>query len=80
MELLERIKCITDSEFISDLTFECQISFCQFYELGEINIGDYSLKEWNDAAQYIGNDNTEFTNRLDAKKYICIALYKRKVA
>lgn len=80
MELLERIKCITDSDFISDLTYICQISFCQFYELGEININDYSLKEWNDAAQYISNDNMIFTNKLEAKKHICTELFKRKVA
>lgn len=57
MELLERIKYITGSDFISDLAQNCRITFYQFHKIKEINIDDYSLKEWNEAAQYISNEN-----------------------
>ena len=55
MELLERIKYITGSDFISDLAQNCRITFYQFHKIKEINIDDYYLKEWNEAAQYISN-------------------------
>ena len=74
MELLERIKYITGSDFISDLAQNCRITFYQFHKIKEINIDDYSLKEWNDAAKYVSNQNKEFNNSLDAKKYICSIL------
>ena len=46
--------------------------------LKEINIDDYSLKEWNDAAKYVSNQNKEFNNSLDAKKYICSILMHKE--
>ena len=39
---------------------------------------DYSLKEWNDAAKYVSNQNKEFNNSLDAKKYICSILMHKE--
>ena len=42
------------------------------------NIDDYSLKEWNDAAKYVSNQNKEFNNSLDAKKYICSILMHKE--
>ena len=74
MELLERIKYITGSDFISDLAQNCRITFYQFHKINEINIDDYSLKEWNEAAQYIGCNNKRFDNSKDAKEYICTVL------
>ena len=65
MELLERIRFITNSEYISDLACNRYLTFYQFHEIEEINIDDYSLKEWNDAAKYVSNQNKEFNNRLD---------------
>ena len=78
MELLERIKYITGSDFISDLAQNCRITFYQFHKIKEINIDDYSLKEWNDAANYVSNQNKEFNNSLDAKKYICSILMHKE--
>ena len=78
MELLERIKYITGSDFISDLAQNCRITFYQFHKIKEINIDDYSLKEWNDAAKYVSNQNKEFNNSLDAKKYICSKLMHKE--
>ncbi len=78
MELLERIKYITGSDFISDLAQNCRITFYQFHKIKEINIDDYSLKEWNDAAKYVSNQNKEFNNSLDAKKYICSILMHKE--
>ena len=49
MELLERIRFITNSDYISDLACNRYLTFYQFHEIEEINIDDYSLKEWNDA-------------------------------
>lgn len=47
MELLERIRFITNSEYISDLACNRYLTFYQFHEIEEINIDDYSLKESN---------------------------------
>lgn len=79
MELLERIKYITGSDFISDLVQNCRITFYQFHKIKEINIDDYSLKEWNEAAQYISNENKKFDNSQDARDYICTVLCLRRV-
>ena len=64
MELLERIRFITNSDYISDLACNRYLTFYQFHEIEEINIDDYSLKEWNDAAKYVSNQNKEFNNSL----------------
>ena len=77
MELLERIKIITHNDYISDLPHTCQLSFYQFHKLKKINIDDYSLKEWNETAQYIGCNNKRFDNSKDAKEYICTVLNKK---
>lgn len=78
MELLERIRFITNSDYISDLACNRYLTFYQFHEIEEINIDDYSLKEWNDAAKYVSNKNKEFNNSLDAKKYICSILMHKE--
>ena len=78
MELLERIRFITNSEYISDLACNRYLTFYQFHEIEEINIDDYSLKEWNDAAKYVSNQNKEFNKSLDAKKYICSILMHKE--
>ena len=44
MELLERIRFITNSDYISDLACNRYLTFYQFHEIEEINIDDYSLK------------------------------------
>lgn len=80
MELLERIRYITGSDFISDLAHNCWITFYQFHKINEINIDDYSLKEWNEAAQYISKENKIFDNSIEARDYICTVLCKRRVA
>ncbi|MDO5813381.1 MAG: hypothetical protein Q4Q31_09845 [Bacillota bacterium] len=80
MELLERIKEITGSDFISDLVHYRWITFYQFHRINEININDYSLKEWNEAAQYISHENKKFDNSRDARDYICTVLCMRRVA
>ena len=72
MELLERIRFITNSDYISDLACNRYLTFYQFHEI------DYSLKEWNDAAKYVSNQNKEFNNSLDAKKYICSILMHKE--
>ena len=59
MELLERIRFITNSDYISDLACNRYLTFYQFHEIEEINIDDYSLKEWNDAAKYVSNRSEE---------------------
>lgn len=78
MELLERIKIITGSDFISDLSLNCSVTFYQFHKIKQININDYSLKEWNQAAQYIGDNTKHFDNSDDAREYICTVLKSRK--
>ena len=77
MELLERIRFITNSEYISDLACNRYLTFYHSW-IEEINIDDYSLKEWNDAAKYVSNQNKEFNNSLDAKKYICSILMHKE--
>lgn len=79
MELLERIRFITNSDYISDLACNRYLTFYQFHEIEEINIDDYSLKEWNEAAQYISNENKKFDNSQDARDYICTVLCLRRV-
>ena len=48
-------------------------------DIDQLNVyDDYSLKEWNDAAKYVSNQNKEFNNSLDAKKYICSILMHKE--
>ena len=53
MELLERMREISGGLYISDLCGNFYMTNNQVNELKQIDSNDYSIHEWNDAAQYI---------------------------
>ena len=56
MELLERIRFITNSDYISDLACNRYLTFYQFHEIEEINIDDYA----NTLPASMGGNKTPF--------------------
>ena len=71
MELLERMREISGGLYISDLCGNFYITNNQVNERKKIDSNDYSIHEWNDAAQYISGSNICFQDINDAKSFIC---------
>ncbi len=71
MELLERMREISGGLYISDLCSNFYMTNNQVDELKQIDSDDYSIHEWNDAAQYISGSNISFQDTNDAKSFIC---------
>lgn len=69
MELLEYLRIQTDCDYISDLR-GCKRVYSIKNALINLEIGQYSLKEWNDAVSYISLANLTFATAEDAANYL----------
>ena len=69
MELLEYLRIQTDCDYISDLK-GCKRLHSIKNALINLEIRQYSLKEWNDAVSYIGLTNLTFATAEDAANYL----------
>lgn len=69
MELLEYLRIQTDCEYISDLS-RCTRFYSIKNALCGLDVQQYSLKEWNDAAVYISGETVSFSRAEEAAEYL----------
>ncbi len=72
VELLEYIAANTSSEYISDLrsSYSCLKKRAVLRCISRIDPEECSLREWNNAANYITGQHVHFQCRSDAKAFI----------
>lgn len=69
MELLEYLRIRTDCAYISDLR-GCTKFYSIKNALNHLDVQQYSLREWNDAASYIANKALSFSEAEEAANYL----------
>lgn len=70
MELLDKLVDIVDCMYISDLCRQTIVSVEQQKQIAMINADDYSLKEWQDALDYIIKKRVDIISVDEAKKVL----------
>lgn len=70
MELLDELVDIVDCMYISNLCYQTIISMEQQKRIETINADDYSLKEWQDALEYILKTRVDIISVDEGKKVL----------
>lgn len=70
MELLDKLVGIVDCMYISNLHHQTMLSLEQLKQIEAINVDDYSLKEWQDALDYIIKRRIDIVSVDEGKKVL----------
>lgn len=70
MELLDRLVDIVDCMYISNLHHQTILSLEQLKQIETINANDYSLKEWQNALEYIIKTRVDIISADEGKKVL----------
>lgn len=70
MELLDKLVDIVDCMYISNLCRQTIVSVEQQKQIAMINADDYSLKEWQNALEYIIKTRVDIISADEAKKVL----------
>ena len=74
LSFLDYMAAKTGFMYVSDLSLDESLIYIQ-HVLRDIESQSYSLKEWNDAVEYITREKAEFETGEQAKQYL-LALSK----
>ena len=74
LELLEKIRIVTEKMYISDLYKSIDFTYKQAGRILLFSLDDYSLKEWTDAINYISQTKHSFETKEAARDFLYVLL------
>lgn len=74
LELLERIRIVTEKMYISDLYKSIDFTYKQVGRILLFSLDDYSLKEWTEAVNYINQTRQTFETKEAARDFLYVLI------
>ncbi len=74
LELLERIRIVTEKMYISDLYKSVDFTYKQAGRILLFSLDDYSLKEWTEAVNYISQTRQTFETKEAARDFLYVLI------
>lgn len=74
LELLERIRIVTEKTYISDLYKSIDFTYKQAGRILLFSLDDYSLKEWTEAVIYINQTRQTFETKEAARDFLYVLI------
>lgn len=74
LELLERIRIVTEKMYISDLYKSIDFTYKQAGRILLFSLDDYSLKEWTEAVNYISQTRQTFETKEAARDFLYVLI------
>lgn len=74
LELLERIRIVTEKTYISDLYKSIDFTYKQAGRILLFSLDDYSLKEWTEAVNYISQTRQTFETKEAARDFLYVLI------
>lgn len=74
LELLERIRIVTEKTYISDLYKSIDFTYKQAGRILLFSLDDYSLEEWIEAVNYISQTRQTFETKEAARDFLYVLI------
>lgn len=74
LELLERIRIVTEKMYISDLYKSIDFTYKQAGRILLFSLDDYSLEEWTEAVNYISQTRQTFETKEAARDFLYVLI------
>lgn len=74
LELLERIRIVTEKTYISDLYKSIDFTYKQAGRILLFSLDDYSLEEWAEAVNYISQTRQTFETKEAARDFLYVLI------
>lgn len=74
LELLERIRIVTEKMYISDLYKSIDFTYKQAGRILLFSLDDYSLEEWIEAVNYISQTRQTFETKEAARDFLYVLI------
>lgn len=74
LELLERIRIVTEKMYISDLYKSVDFTYKQAGRILLFSLDDYSLEEWIEAVNYISQTRQTFETKEAARDFLYVLI------
>ena len=74
LELLERIRIVTEKTYISDLYKSIDFTYKQAGRILLFSLDDYSLGEWTEAVNYISQTRQTFETKEAARDFLYVLI------
>lgn len=74
LELLERIRIVTEKTYISDLYKSIDFTYKQAGRILLFSLDDYSLEEWTEAVNYISQTRQTFETKEAARDFLYVLI------
>lgn len=77
LELLERIRIVTEKMYISDLYKSVDFTYKQAGRILLFSLDDYSLEEWIEAVNYISQTRQTFETKEAARDFLYVLIFTK---